>query len=100
MKRVVLLMVCMILGAGAAFADTPISLGAFKQRTQVGVGFQHEWLSTRGEEAFTPKKAWVAVVPASFNLTPSTDLIGQVGYNFNSKAVRTVIGVRVVVWGK
>ena len=81
--------------------DSPVkvSLSAFKERTQVAVGFQREWLTRSGEEFMSPRASWVAVVPASYNLTPSVDVIGQLGYNLTSKASRWVLGVRVVVFG-
>lgn len=102
MKRIAMLSLLLVSLAVPALAQTPepVSLAAFTARTQVGIGFQREWIDNLGSELLSPKASWVAVVPASFNVTPTSDLIAQVAYNMTSKAVRYTIGVRFVVLGK
>ena len=105
MKRIaslVVLVSALVALAVPAFAQEPppVSLTAFVARTQVGIGFQREWLDNKGSELLSPKTSWVAVIPASFNVTPSVDVIGQVSYNLTVKSVRYVLGVRFVVLGR
>jgi len=102
MRRIALFVLFFGVLSVPAFAQdpAPVSLADFTARTQVGIGFQREWVTGTGDEIYAPKASWVAVVPVSFNLTPSTDAIGQAAYNMTTKSTRLVLGVRVVLFGK
>lgn len=81
-------------------AQAPVNLAAFRERMQVGIGFRSEWLTNVGSESATPARQWVAVVPVSYNLTKSLDLVGSVAYQFGSRSTRLALGVNAVIFGK
>lgn len=107
MKKMIWLLVLMLaVVAGIQVASAqepgpnPVSIATFKARTQVAVGFQSEWLTRAKEGYYSPRQSWVAVIPASYNLTPRSDIVAQAAYNMTTKETRWMLGARVVLIGK
>ena len=80
-------------------APVPESLFSVK-RLSIAVGTDYAWVSktnltTAGTQKF---KGWDAVVAGAYQLTPSVDLVSKVGWSFNDGAIRSTVGVRVLVF--
>ena len=70
------------------------------KRLSIAIGADYAWVN-RGPltlDEVQGFRGWDAVVSAGYNLTPSVDVVGKVGYALHDGAFRSTLGFRILIF--